>query len=67
MAKEANTEILAIDLAAFKQIITQTQLVNAEQKIEFLLRYGPAFRDLGTDGMQRLEVHFRKVEYDRGY
>jgi len=43
-ATQPNTQVLAIPLFIYKDIITQTQLKAANKKIDFLVRFGPAFR-----------------------
>jgi hypothetical protein len=40
------------------------------EKIEFLLRFVPHLRDedcLGLEALKKLEVHFVKEEFTRGY
>lgn len=43
-SKQADTEVIEIPCFAYKEIITQTELKLATDKIDFLLRFGPAFR-----------------------
>ena len=69
-SKQKQTEVIQIDTNVYKNIITQTQLAVSFEKIDFLMRFVPHIRDddkVGVENLKKLEVHFQKEEYSRGY
>ena len=69
-SKQKQTEVIQIDTDVYRKIITQTQLAVSIEKIEFLLRFVPHLRDedsFGLEALKKLEVHFLKEEFTRGY
>lgn len=61
------TEVIQISTVKYKEIITKTQLTTAEKKIDFLITYGPAFRQLSRQMIQEYEIFFIKEEFTKGY
>ena len=69
-SKAPQTEVIQIDTKVYKNIITQNQLAASVEKIDFLLRFVPHLRDedrFGVESIKKLEVHFMKEEYTKGY
>lgn len=69
-SKQQQTEVIQIDTNVYKDIITHSQLAVSVEKIDFLMRFVPHLRDedkVGLEQLKKLEVHFMKEEYTRGY
>ena len=68
MAKrDVENIVLEIPMFVYKEIITQTQIKTANSKIDFLIRFGPAFRSVETELIQQYEQLFVKEEATKGY
>lgn len=61
-AKLPCTIVLEIPTFIYKEIIKQTELDIANKKIDFLLRFGPAFRSCELELIQQYEQYFQKEE-----
>jgi hypothetical protein len=66
-AKVADTLVLEIPSQIYREIITQTQLRAAEQKVDFLRRFGPAFRTVTQETIEKFESLFVKEEATQGH
>ena len=61
------TVVLSIDRVAFDKIKAETVQSDAEQKIEFLLRYVPKLRMSPRNIIEELDILFVKECYTKGY
>jgi len=62
-----DTIVLSIDRAAFDRIRAETVQNDAEQKIEFLLRYVPRLRMSPRNIIEELDILFIKECYTKGF
>ena len=68
MAKSVGESIvIAIDKLSHEKIRAETAKSEAEQKIEFLLRYVPKLRISPRNIIEELEILFVKECYTKGY
>lgn len=59
--------VLAIDKAAYERIRAETVKSEAEQKIDFLIRYVPKLRISPRSIIEELDILFVKECYTKGY
>ena len=68
MAKSVgDTLVIAIDKDAHERVRAETVKSEAEQKIEFLLRFVPKLRMSPRNIIEELEILFVKECYTKGY
>lgn len=66
-AKVNNTTVLEIPTFIFGEIIKQTALEISAKKIDFLVRFGPAFRSCDLGLITNCEQLFKKEEATLGF
>ena len=67
-ALSKQTEVIQFETTVYKNIVQQTQLAVALEKIEFLLRFVPHLREHAEEyEIKKNETQFVKQEYTRGY